>query len=115
MLHYLLPTEGAAEAAVTGAASQAAGAEDVVAVQQTRGLVLLVTQETHQGVDARTVHVVLVVQTTGEDSSCHLQTEFVSVSHDVRGHGITTLNNKASACHGVELQSKCSSDYKTVT
>lgn len=38
---YLLPTEGAAEAAVIGPATQTAGTEDVVAVQQTGGLVLL--------------------------------------------------------------------------
>ena len=68
---YFLPTEGAAETAVTGPASQAAGTEDVVAVQQTRGLVLLVTQVTHEGVDACTVHVIVMIQ-TGEDASGHL-------------------------------------------
>ena len=31
--YYLLPTEGAAEAAVIGSTSQAAGTEDVVALQ----------------------------------------------------------------------------------
>lgn len=72
----LLPTEGAAEAAVIGPASQAAGTEDVVAVQQTRGLVLLMAQVTHQRVDVSTVHITQVVQ-VGEDSSCHLQTEYV--------------------------------------
>lgn len=44
---YLLPAEGATEAAVIGPATQAAGTEDVVAVQQTWGLVLLMAQVTH--------------------------------------------------------------------
>lgn len=68
----LLPTEGAAEVAVTRPASQAAGAEDVVAVQQTRTLVLLAAQVTHQRVDVGAVHVAQVAQ-VGEDSSGHLR------------------------------------------
>lgn len=68
---YLLPTEGAAEAAVTGPATQTAGTEDVVAVQQTGGLVLLMAQVTHQGVDLAAVHIAKVVQ-VAEDFPCHL-------------------------------------------
>lgn len=75
---HLLPTEGAAETAVIGPATQTAGTEDVVAVQQARGLVLLMAQVTHQGVDLTTIHTTKVVQ-VGEDFSCHLKkTEYVS-------------------------------------
>lgn len=69
---HLLPTEGAAETAVIGPATQTAGTEDVVAVQQARGLVLLMAQVTHQGVDLTTIHTTKVVQ-VGEDFSCHLK------------------------------------------
>lgn len=68
---YLLPTEGAAETAVIGPATQTAGTEDVVAVQQTGGLVLLMAQVTHQGVDFAAVHIAKVVQ-VAEDFPCHL-------------------------------------------
>ena len=47
-----LPTEGAVEAVVTDSAMQAAGTEDVVAVQKTRLLVLPVAQVAHHGVAA---------------------------------------------------------------
>ncbi|KAF3856693.1 hypothetical protein F7725_017416, partial [Dissostichus mawsoni] len=62
---YLLPTEGAAEAVVIDPASQAAGTEDVVAVQQTRGPVLLMAHVTHQGVDIGTIHIKEVIQVAG--------------------------------------------------
>lgn len=70
----LLPAEGAAEAAVIGPATQAAGAEDVVAVQQTWGLVLLMAQVTHQGVNFATVHITKVIQ-VAEDLPRHLNKE----------------------------------------
>lgn len=54
---YVLPTEGAVEAAVMGLAAQTAGTEDVVAVQQTRRLVLLMAQGAYQGVDIATVYI----------------------------------------------------------
>lgn len=68
---FFLPAEGAAEAAVIGPASKAAGTEDVVAIQQTGALVLLMAEVTHEGVDVSTVHIIQVVQ-IGEDASCHL-------------------------------------------
>lgn len=45
--YQVLPAEGAGEAAVEGPASQAAGTEGVVAVQQAGLLVLLVAQVAH--------------------------------------------------------------------
>ncbi len=72
----LLPTEGAAETAVAGSTTQTAGTEDVVAVQQTWGLVLLMAQVTHQGVDVTTIHITKVVQVV-KDTSGHLLTEFL--------------------------------------
>lgn len=71
---YVLPAEGATEAAVIGPATQAAGTEDVVAIQQTRGLVLLMAQVTHQGVNLATIHITKVVQ-VAEDLSRHLNKE----------------------------------------
>lgn len=71
---YVLPAEGATEAAVIGPATKAAGTEDVVAVQQARGLVLLVAQVTHQGVNLATIHITEVVQ-VAEDLPGHLNKE----------------------------------------
>lgn len=63
--------------AVTGAAAQTAGTEDVVAVQQTRGLVLLVAQGTHQRVDIAAGHITKAVQ-VGENFPCHLKAEHMN-------------------------------------
>lgn len=71
---HLLPTEGAAEAAVIGPTSQAAGAEDVVTVQQAWRFVLLPAQMAHQGVDAGTVHHTQLLQ-AAEDPSRHLKAQ----------------------------------------
>uniref|UniRef100_A0A3B5QR30 Large ribosomal subunit protein eL22 n=2 Tax=Xiphophorus TaxID=8082 RepID=A0A3B5QR30_XIPMA len=46
----------------------------MVAVQYTWGLILLMAQVTHQGVDVSTVHLKQVAH-IGEDPSCHLKTE----------------------------------------
>lgn len=76
----VLPAEGAAEAAVAGPTAQAAGAEDVVAVQQARGLVLLVAQRAHQRVHVAAVRGAKAVR-VGEDPACHLSAEASRSKH----------------------------------
>lgn len=62
----------AGEAAVGGAAAQAAGAEVVETVQQARALVLRVAQRAHERVSARSVQDAWTLQGR-EDSSRHLR------------------------------------------
>lgn len=67
-----LPTEGAAEAVVAGSATQAAGAEDVVAVQETGLLVLPMAQQTHQGMAAHILRLPQSLIAGRENASRHL-------------------------------------------
>lgn len=67
----VLPTEGAIEAIFTGPAMQTTGTEDVVAVQKTRLVVLLMTQVTDEGMEAGIVWIKQLI-IRENDSSCHL-------------------------------------------
>lgn len=71
MQYLRLPTEGAIEVIVIGPATQATGTEDVVAVQKTRLVVLLMTQVTDEWMEPVIVWIPQVI-VRKDDSSCHL-------------------------------------------
>ncbi len=67
-----LPTEGAIEANIIGLAMQTTGTEDVVAVQKTCLVVLLMTQVTDEGMEAGIVWIKQLI-IREDNSSCHLE------------------------------------------
>lgn len=92
-----LPTERAGEAAVYCPASQAAGTEVVVTVQEAGMLILLMAQETYQGVAVGIIQVAEVFQRR-ENPTGHLEENDTSRQRD------STSNSGYGACGTVKKQ-----------